>query len=296
VRDRARRALGAALILTVPLALATCDGGDGGQLAEESVDTTATTLTPGAPVPVERLETPRTAREATAELTDVETGLRGDERDPATLENLGERQQLAYRALATHPHWVAVVVVDVPSRVRAAVQHNVDADAALAQLTGDSTAPTTLPDWTVLEPEPADALRGYYEEAEAASGIPWQYLAAIHLVETRMGRIHGNSPAGAQGPMQFIPETWANYGEGDITDDRDAILAAGRYLDDRGGPEDMDRALFSYNNDNRYVAAVRGYATVMIDDPLAYDGYHAWRVLFGKSDGTVLLPEGFGNV
>ena len=276
--------------------LAACSSGGGGQLAEESGDTTTTTFAPGAPVPAERLETPRTAREAAAELAEAETGLRGDDRDPTTLEVLGERQQLAYRALASHPQWVASVVADVPSDVRPAVQHNVDADAALAQLTADSAAPTTLPDWTILEPEPADTLRGYYEEAEAASGIPWQYLAAIHLVETRMGRIHGNSPAGAQGPMQFIPETWESYGEGDITDDRDAILAAGRYLDDRGGPEDMDRALFSYNNDDRYVEAVREYATVMLDDPLAYDGYHAWRVFFGKADGTVLLPEGFGGV
>jgi Transglycosylase SLT domain len=276
--------------------LAACSGGGGGQLAEESGDETTMTSAPGAPVRAGQLETPRTAREAADELTETETGLRGTDRDPATLEELGERQQLAYRALATHPHWVAGVVAEVPASVRPAVQHNVDADAALAQLTGSGVAPTTLPDWTILEPQPAETLRGYYEEAEAASGIPWQYLAAIHLVETHMGRIHGNSPAGAQGPMQFIPETWERYGEGDITDDRDAILAAGRYLDDRGGPEDMDRALFSYNNDDRYVEAVREYATVMLDDPLAYHGYHAWRVFFGKADGTVMLPEGFGGV
>lgn len=286
-----------ALTLTVllVLTLGACDGGGGGQLAQESADTSATTLPPGAPVPAELLDTLGTARATAAELTEAETALRGDDRDPAALEQLGERQQLAYRALANHPHWASVVVADVPARVRSAVQHNIAADMALAQLTGDSAAPTTLPDWTILEPEPAETLRGYYQEAEAASGIPWQYLAAIHLVETRMGRIHGNSPAGAQGPMQFIPETWESYGEGDITDDRDAILAAARYLAARGGPEDMDRALFSYNNDDRYVEAVRAYAAVMLDDPLAYDGYHGWRVFFGKADGTVLLPEGFGG-
>ena len=43
-------------------------------------------------------------------------------------------------------------------------------------------------------------------------GIDWTYLASIHLVETRMGRIRGTSVAGAQGPMQFIPATWASYG------------------------------------------------------------------------------------
>lgn len=248
---------------------------------------------PGEPIAIDELPTPRSAREAGEALRAVETGLRGDDRDPATLQDLGQRQQLAYRALSNHPRWVAEVLRNVPASVRTAVQHNVTADAALSQLTGDSPAPTRLPDWTILEPKPAATLRGFYEEAEAASGIPWQYLAAINLVETRMGRIRGNSSAGAQGPMQFIPATWASYGEGDITDDRDAILAAGRYLADRGGPEDMDRALFAYNNDVRYVQAVREYATVMIDDPRAYDGYHAWQVLFGKADGAVLLPEGF---
>ncbi len=35
--------------------------------------------------------------------------------------------------------------------------------------------------------------------------MPWYYLAAINLIETRMGRIDGLSTAGAQGPMQFLP-------------------------------------------------------------------------------------------
>jgi hypothetical protein len=293
--NRSSAAVGITVVAAVAIGACSSGGGGGGQLAEQSDDTPAT-LAPGAPVPVERLDTPGSAREVADELAAVETELRGDDRDPATLEGLGTRQQLAYRALASHPRWVSRVVADVPSGIRGAVQHNVDADGALAELTGDSAAPTTLPDWQILEPESADVLRGYYEEAEAASGIPWEYLAAIHLVETRMGRIHGNSSAGAQGPMQFIPETWESYGEGDITDDRDAILAAGRYLADRGGPEEIERALFSYNNDDRYVEAVRSYASVMLDDPRAYDGYHAWQVFFGKADGTVLLPEGFGAV
>ncbi len=57
-----------------------------------------------------------------------------------------------------------------------------------------------------------------------------------------MGRIRGLSVAGARGPMQFIPETWARWGRGDIDSPRDSILAAGRYLGvqraspaDRGG-------------------------------------------------------------
>ena len=55
----------------------------------------------------------------------------------------------------------------------------------------------------------------------------------------------------------------------------------------------MDRALFSYNNDDRYVAAVKAYASVILDDPKAFDGYYQWQVFYAKRDGTYLLPEGF---
>jgi membrane-bound lytic murein transglycosylase MltF len=139
-------------------------------------------------------------------------------------------------------------------------------------------------------------LRSYYDEAEATFGIPWQYLAAIHFVETRMGRIHGLSTAGAQGPMQFIPDTWAAYGEGDINSNHDAIQAAGRYLEANNAATDIDGALFRYNNDERYVAAIKAYASVMMADPGAYDGYYHWQVFYASADGTFLLPEGWSAV
>ena len=67
-------------------------------------------------------------------------------------------------------------------------------------------------------------------------------LAGIHLVETRMGRLRGTSPAGAKGPMQFIPETWARFGQGDIESNRDAIRAAARHLVAHGAPDRMRKA------------------------------------------------------
>ena len=129
----------------------------------------------------------------------------------------------------------------------------------------------------------------YKAAGAAAGGVGWEYLAAIHLVETRMGRIKGDSSAGAQGPMQFIPTTWDIYGRGgDITSNADAIPAAARLLRANGAPSDMARALRAYNNSARYVRAVTAYAKQMEADERAYLGYHAWQVYYG----TRLLPEG----
>jgi membrane-bound lytic murein transglycosylase B len=297
------------LVLAAAGVVSACGGG-GGQLAQRDDSATSTsspgTSSPGTgqgstsrasrvpAVPAARLATPTSAQAVARALTASETGLRADGRTADSTRSFGRRQQRAYRALAAHPEWTDTVIGAVPADLQAAVQANVDAGAALASLTpSDTEAPTTFPDWEILAPEPAAALRSYYDEAAQATGIPWAYLAAIHLVETRVGRIHGLSSAGAQGPMQFIPETWASYGAGDITSDHDAIQAAGRYLASRGGPADMDRALFSYNNDDRYVEAVKAYASVLLDDPLAFDGYYEWQVFYAKRDGTYLLPEGF---
>jgi membrane-bound lytic murein transglycosylase MltF len=237
-----------------------------------------------------------TSPEATgASLAKVEVGLRGENRDPATLQELGREQQLAYVALSNHADWLAAVLTAVPATVRASVQANVDAANALNKLTGSAPAPTAFPDWQILAPPATDTLRSYYQEAAQATGISWAYLAALHFVESKTGRIHGNSPAGAQGPMQFLPSTFAAYGKGgNINDNHDAILAAARYLADAGGPANMDKALFAYNHDNGYVAAVKAYAQVMLADPKAYDGYYQWQVLFAMAGGTYLMPEGYG--
>ena len=281
------------LIASIAALVVTACAGRGGQLAQQTATSVASEVPPstaraGDPIPIEGLRGPETAAAAARALTEVETALRSTDSPAPTL---GRRQQLAYRAISAHPAWAATVLARVPAEVRDAVQANLDAGDALSGLTGE--APPAFPQWEIRMPQPAATLRDFYDEAEVATGIPWAYLAAIHLVETRMGRIHGLSSAGARGPMQFIPETWASYGEGDIDDDDDAIRAAGRYLASRGGPADMGRALFSYNNDERYVEAVEAYASVLLADPRAYAGYHQWQVFYATTAGTFLLPEGF---
>jgi hypothetical protein len=224
-----------------------------------------------------------------ARLSTVEAAIR----DPATpeplVDALGREQQGLYRTLSARPDWHQQVVEAVPAGLRPAVQANLVAEAELARLGEPGPA---LPRWHIVAPPPAAALVADYKAAEAATGVPWPYLAAIHLTETRMSRIRGNSSAGAQGPMQFMPATWSIYGGGgDINSDHDAIAAAARLLKARGAPSDMGRALFAYNNSDHYVKAVSAYAEVIGADERAYGAYHAWQVYYGDR----LLPEGFSN-
>jgi membrane-bound lytic murein transglycosylase B len=157
-----------------------------------------------------------------------------------------------------------------------------------------TTPQQTLPRWRIVEPPPAAELIRYYREAQRRTGVPWAYLAAIHLVETRMGRIRGTSTAGALGPMQFLPTTWALYGAGgDINDPRDAILAAARLLRANGAPGKMAQALWHYNPSDNYVRAVSEQARTIQRARSAYRGYWHWHVLYSHVRGTYLLPVGY---
>jgi len=216
-------------------------------------------------------------------------------RDPkvtgAQLAYMGHLQQLAYGQLADFPDWRATVLATLPDDLREAVKTGLDAGDQLRTMHG--AIPTKLPDWKIVAPAPVDDLLSYYKEAQDAFGIDWQYLAAIHLVETRMGRIRGLSTAGAQGPMQFMPPTWAQYGKGDVNDNHDAILAAARYLKAAGAPGNMQKALFAYNHAQAYVNALMDYAAVMKADPLAMRGYYGWQVYYPTPDGVIYMPVGW---
>jgi len=273
----AARAVSVALALFV--AAAACS--DGGSSGSKPVHGPADVAVPADPAT------------AAASLARVERAIRSPATRPEAIDRLGWEQQAAYRALAAHRSWLDRVVRRLPADVRPIVSANAQAGREVKALGGEGTLPRDLPDWRIVSPLPPDVLRAYYGEAEAASGVPWAYLAAIHLLETRLGRIEGTSSAGAQGPMQFIPATWARYGQGDINDNHDAILAAGRFLQANGGPGDMNGALLRYNNSSHYVAAVDSYAQLMLADERAFLGYHGWQVYATTTHGTFLLPEGY---
>jgi cell wall-associated NlpC family hydrolase len=99
------------------------------------------------------------------------------------------------------------------------------------------------------------------QQAAGACGLPWQVLAGVAKVESDFGRNMATSSAGAIGYAQFLPSSWATYGQGgNPYDYRDAIPAMARYLCAHGGSRDLRRALFAYNHADWYVDQVLAVA------------------------------------
>jgi membrane-bound lytic murein transglycosylase B len=110
----------------------------------------------------------------------------------------------------------------------------------------------------------------YKSAAATCPGLSWKVLAAIGQVETRHGQGSVVSSAGALGPMQFMPATFARYatdgdgdGKADIMDPADAIFTAARYLcaNSAGlGGQHLHDALWHYNHAEWYVDLVLSLA------------------------------------
>jgi soluble lytic murein transglycosylase-like protein len=176
--------------------------------------------------------------------------------------------------LGDHPNLTNRVIPLLGGRVRAEVRRLYAARRALLRL----SAGTKHKKLKRGPRPPLSDLASFYGEAERGMGIGAHYLAAIHLVETKFGRVVNNSVAGAQGPMQFIPSTWEIYGRGgDIRDPHDAILAAARLLRANGAPGRYGRALYAYNPSRLYVAAVSHYAKLIAADPHALYFLYTWE-------------------
>ena len=230
-------------------------------------------------------------------LSQVEAALRAPTTPAALLPDLGHQQQVIYRVLAHRRLLAAAVLQQLPPRWQPVAQRHLEARRQFLAMQAGRPRPYMLPAWRVQAPAPAAELLAYYHQAAASTGIAWEVLAAINLVESAMGRIDGVSVANAHGPMQFLPSTWAEagIGRGDITNPRDAIPAAARYLVRRGGLKDIRRALWGYNNSNHYGRAVLIYAALLREDPAAYRGLYNWEVHFATSAGDIWLPVGYNQ-
>src|SRR5438445_6465689 len=272
------------------VALSACGASQAGTPPRPGTPTPTPTISPTA-TPTPHVTVIDAAYVAT-ELGGVEQGIRLPDTPAQEYLSLGRRQQSAYHLLAAHPDWVPAVLAALPAAIRSVVQTNISAAQQIDDLNGASSA---LPHWRIVAPPAPEVLLGYYREAQQAYGIAWQYFAAINLIETNMGRIQGLSSAGAQGPMQFMPATWASYGRGDVNNPHDAILAAGRYLQAHGPPSNITPAIYAYNPSMLYVRAVQLYAQQMFVSERAFLAYYNWEVYVQTKTGEVLLPEGFSG-
>jgi hypothetical protein len=108
----------------------------------------------------------------------------------------------------------------------------------------------------------------YQESAKLyCPSLSWTVLAAIGEIESGDGRNDGPSSAGALGPMQFMPSTWALWGidafgqtgTPDIMNPLDAVPSAARMLcaDGAGqGGASLSSAIYDYNHATWYVTEV----------------------------------------
>jgi Transglycosylase SLT domain len=119
---------------------------------------------------------------------------------------------------------------------------------------------------------PASYLQLFQESAtDYCPGLSWTVLAAIGQIESGDGANVGPSPAGALGPMQFLPSTWATWGiDGfgqtgppNIMNPYDAVPSAARLLCADGataGGNALSYAIFDYNHAVWYVNEVLSLA------------------------------------
>ncbi len=130
-------------------------------------------------------------------------------------------------------------------------------------------ATTRLPvETTVPTGRPTNYLMLYQESAARyCPGLSWTVLAAIGEIESADGQNMGPSSAGALGPMQFLPSTWAVWGTDgfgdtgtpDVWNPLDAVPSAARMLcadGAGGGGQALQAAIFDYNHADWYVNEV----------------------------------------
>jgi hypothetical protein len=208
-------------------------------------------------------------------------------RAPLDVQLLALYQQRIYRTLARDPALARDVVARLSTSVAKEARINVAAGSELLSLAGPVSSPGLI---RTQAPEPPGVLLEFYREAEDRFGVAWQVLAAVNYTESKFARVVSASSAGAQGPMQFIPSTWAAYGlGGDVHDPHDAILGAANYLHASGAPGNYRVALYHYNPVPEYVDAVMRYARQMTRDPRTFYAYYNWQVFILTKHGDLRL-------
>ena len=168
------------------------------------------------------------------------------------------------------------------------------AGAGIASLLGGGATPSS----TATGQIPATMLLLYQEAATTCPGLPWTLLAAIGTVESANGTStlpgvkSGQNPAGAMGPMQFEPATFAEYDQpvppGGANppspyDPTDAVYAAARMFCANGAANgaNLTAAVYAYNHSQSYVAEVLALAS-------SYSQTQAQTVAAGTAGGIAV--------
>ena len=207
----------------------------------------------------------KSLRGAWAAVSDVFTGVPAEPAlRPATLAADDDAGVFANR-LSAH-------LVRRPGRLVVACLATVLGPAAVVQA-GAMTTPTPAaqpaePPGTTTTPVPGERETWVPVANKAAAtcpGLPSSVLVAISHIESSLGLQTWTSSAGAMGPMQFLPSTWAAYGvdgdgdgRTDIMNPVDAVHGAARLLCANGGgdPDRLASALWNYNHSDDYVRHV----------------------------------------
>jgi membrane-bound lytic murein transglycosylase B len=113
-----------------------------------------------------------------------------------------------------------------------------------------SAAPAIKATSGVAPPKALTYPSGKFSEIEKANGLQPGLLQAVENTESNGGKNKNDSRVGAQGPFQFMPKTWAQYGKGgDVHNEMDAAKAAGELLSrlSKKYKGDMPKMLAGYN-------------------------------------------------
>jgi membrane-bound lytic murein transglycosylase B len=207
-------------------------------------------------------------------------------RPPSDVELLALYQQRIYRLLRRNEAVARATFRKLPSGLAREARAIVGAGRRLARITPALQARKIR----TRRPAPIGVLLRHYRDAERRFGVPWELLAAVNFVESAFGKIRTDSAAGAQGPMQFMPATWAAYGlGGDVHRDRDAIMGAANYLRASGAPRNVRRALWHYNHSTRYVDAVIAYTRRIESERRNLYVFYSWQLFVRTERGDLRL-------
>jgi len=158
---------------------------------------------------------------------------------------------------------------------------------------------------------PATWLPLYQQAAATCPGLSWSILAAVGTVETGSGLStspgvwSGANSAGAEGPMQFEPATFAAYatvGPGGVRpaspyDPVDAVYTASALLcaDGAGSEPTLRTAITDYNHSDVYVDTVLTLSLALADDPTVSGTVIAALTFAAQQLGTPYVWGGTGD-